>query len=91
MDATDDNQNFLLMLLTAAMQCSNKEYRVAIKDAADLLHHSLIGLHGDPTRGNMRVLNSAWSNAERVLANVPAEADPLPPLSGSTEPARLAA
>lgn len=81
---------FIKELRTAAMGCSNVEYRALLRHHADALVLRLELLHTSPTSNNMRALNAAWSQAVRVLKNIPPEAPPAP-LSGSTEPARLAA
>lgn len=76
-------------LRDAAKQCSNVDYRQTLRDAADQLEEAIDELFAEPTRDSMIALNGAWAYAERVLKNVPEEADPTP-LSGSTAPAVLA-
>lgn len=77
-------------LREAAKRCSNIDYRAQLRSAAAWLVEEAKNFWDNPARENLTALNGAWSHAERVLKNVPPEADPAP-LSGSTEPARLAA
>ncbi len=85
-----DTDNFLKNLRDTAMSCSNLEYRVLLRFAADEVGGRIAALYRDASESNMKTLNGAWANASRLLANVPPEADPAP-LGGDTEPARLAA
>lgn len=81
---------FLKQLRDAAAQCSNVDYRALLRTAADDVDIALSVLARDPTLANMRDLNGKWALASRVLTLIPPEGDPAP-LSGSPEPARLAA
>lgn len=78
-------------LRDAAQRCSRPEYAAELRRCADLLQHRLKGLSGCATDAHLRDVNGAWALAQRLLDNVPDEADPMPPLAGSPEPARLAA
>lgn len=73
-----------------ACSCSNIDYRGLMRRAAAELGRAVRAFMQEQTRDNMMILQGAWANAERILKNVPSEAPPAP-LSGSPEPARLAA
>lgn len=81
---------FLKKLRDAARECTKPEYRQLLLDTADRLDQAIADLWGWPTEENMKALNGAWANADRVYCNRPEEGTPAP-LSGSPEPARLAA
>lgn len=81
---------FLLKIRTAAMQCSNVDYRQALQLAADELAGRISILYGEPTEDNMRALQGAWACATRLVKEIPPEGS-TDPLGGSCEPARLAA
>jgi hypothetical protein len=74
----------------AARRCSNVAYRGVMQDAAIDVMQAMQDFEGYPSTETLRDLNGAWANAVRVYANIPPEGAPAP-LSGSTEPARLAA
>lgn len=73
-----------------ARSCSNVDYRGIMIAAAVALDRACATFAADHTRENLKVVNAAWANGERILKNMPPEA-PLAPLAGSPEPARLAA
>lgn len=81
---------FLLQLRNALKECSNIDYRETMKRAADTLDERIEAFTIQPDREAIIALNGAWAYAERVLKNKPEEGTPAP-LSGPTEPARLAA
>ena len=81
---------FLKKLRDAAMECSNVDYRLRLRQAADDVEVALGWLHKEPTEVNMRAVIGFWANAERIFENRPKEGTPSP-ISGSPEPARLAA
>jgi hypothetical protein len=74
----------------AARRCSNVDYRVVMQEAVMDTLIAIQQFEAYPSTETMRDLNGAWANAVRVNANMPPEGAPAP-LSGSTEPARLAA
>lgn len=86
----NETSSFLLTLRGAAMQCSNQEYHMLLRTAADHVQRCTVEFSMMPSAANLRDLNGAWALAERIYKNVPPEAPPAP-LSGSPEPARLAA
>ncbi len=84
-------QTLLSKLRDAARTCSNVDYRAVIQRTADDLQDAVRCLYHDgTTEANMRRVNGAWSNAVRILKDTPPEGSPAP-LSGSPEPAKLAA
>ena len=81
---------FLKKLRDAAMECSNEAYRLRLRQAADDVDIAIDWLYREPTENNMRALIGYWANAERIYEKRPEEGTPAP-ISGSPEPARLAA
>lgn len=81
---------FLKQLRDRARTCSNIAFKDALKDAADALDIVIDAFTDLPTEDNLRKLNGMWAYAWKVLQQTPDEGTPAP-LSGSTEPARLAA
>jgi hypothetical protein len=81
---------FLKKLRDAAMECSNIDYRALLQEAADQVEARVTDLCALPSEENMRALIGAWAKAERVFNGLPPEGTPAP-ISGSPEPARLAA
>jgi hypothetical protein len=81
---------FLKRLRDAAMECTNIDYRQYLRFKADTLELSLSAAYGNPTTENMKNLNGAWASAWRAYNERPEEGTPSP-MSGSPEPARLAA
>lgn len=77
-------------LRDAAMACSNVDYRALLHDTANRVGCAILDFESDATASNLSNLNSVWAYGVRVLNNVPDEAPPAP-LSGPSEPARLAA
>lgn len=77
-------------LRDAAMECSNVEYRALLKASADDVEVAIRGVVVQPDDDCLRDLIGSWAVAHKVLKNIPPEGDPAP-LSGSVEPARLAA
>ena len=80
----------LRQLSEASRLCSNVDYRETMKAAAHACALAAFEFTRDITEENLTRLNGAWAHAARVYANRPPEWDPAP-LSGYTEPARLAA
>lgn len=85
------SKTLLKELRTAAMCCSNVDYRTQLAGAADTLNERTMEFVVEQSRDAMIALNGAWARGEALLKNVPAEADPNPPLAGAPEAARLAA
>ena len=81
---------FLRELRNAAMKCSNVDYRMTLRAAADRLDMAIESFKLDVDEDAMRDLQGAWANAHRVLKALPPEGSPAP-LAGSPEPAKLAA
>lgn len=75
---------FLLQLRTAAVQCSNVDYRRALQLAADEISGRLTILQNEPTQDNMVALNGAWANAARMLREIPHGGAP-DPMGGKME------
>lgn len=81
---------FVKKLRDAASTCSNVDYRQMLRNHADRVSVSLTSLWEDATEENMQTLNGVWAAADAALKNMPPEGTPAP-VSGSPEPARLAA
>ena len=78
-------------LRDAATRCTRPAYRESLQWTADHLEKLITELMETPNDEAMIHLNGTWSYAKKLLKNLPAEADPQPPMSGAPEPARLAA
>lgn len=89
-DYTTD-ATFLKTLRDAAMKTSHYEYATELRWCADNIARITKELAEKPTGEALGLLNGLWARASRTLVNLPPEADPQAPLSGPTEPARLAA
>jgi len=81
---------FLRKLREAARTCSNVDYRHQLHEAASRLAECVEAFSLDIDDESLRELNGAWAFADRVFKNMPPEGTPAP-VSGPTEPARLAA
>lgn len=80
-----DLLNRLLELRNAAKACSNAAYADVLRASSDWLQTCITRLAADATTENMVSLNGAWARAERVLNEVPPEAEPTPPQSVAEE------
>lgn len=78
---------FLLKLQTAAMQCSNVDYRRGLQLAADEVAGRIAMLYSDLTEDAMIHLNGAWARAAKMLKDTPPEGS-ASPFGGIVRPER---
>lgn len=71
--------------------CTKRDYQTTMLGTADKLDKALDKLWRDPTRENLKVVNSFWAFANRLHERAPPEADPQPPMAGAPTAAQLAA
>lgn len=86
------NDNLMFQLREASKECSDVDYRFAMRAQADEIQKAINTLYTDSTHGNMLALNGAWAKGYRLVINVPPEAPPASPsAAGEVEPMRMAA
>jgi hypothetical protein len=80
----------LLIWREAARTCTRFSNRIALLNAVDALEVAIKQFSAAPTVETMMAVNNCWAHAMRLYNILPPEGTPAP-LSGSPEPARLAA
>ncbi len=82
--------NLPLEMRNTALLCSNVDHRALLREVADELSVAMREFHSYPSHTTLGHLTGLWAHGLRVLNATPPEGEPSP-LSGSPEPARLAA
>lgn len=82
--------SFLLLLRDTAKRCSNKPHKKLLVSAADDLDFTIKAFYERLDEVTLRQVNSMWARAQRILDKTPPE-HTIPPRSGDTAPAKLAA